>query len=227
MYRLTFPNGKSYIGITCRGREKRVRHHVITARTGSKSAVHCAIRKYGERSFLQETLLVGGTKYLQNMEIAAIKAFGTLVPDGYNVGTGGESGPNVWRSGPAHHFFGKKFSAEYRAKLSAAAKRRGPRKVTDDERKRIAAKLFGHSVSRTTRDRIAASLRGRNLTQEHRERIGAGLRGRKRGRYRKRVTNGFGADMVANKGTKVFDSSKDQDRRTVHPDAAQKSGGSP
>lgn len=51
----------------------------------------CAIRKYG--TFEIKTLVVADIEYLKELEIKAIAAFGTLSPNGYNIGLGGDTSP--------------------------------------------------------------------------------------------------------------------------------------
>ncbi len=47
LYKLTFPNGKSYIGITKHSLEHRIKIHIRASRSGRKLAIYNAIRKYG------------------------------------------------------------------------------------------------------------------------------------------------------------------------------------
>lgn len=90
LYRLTFSNGKSYIGQTVRGMNIRLAQHRTATNRGSSLAVHCAWRKYGEPS----VSIIGeydSADALHAAEIAAIQNYGTLSPMGYNVGLGGET----------------------------------------------------------------------------------------------------------------------------------------
>jgi len=93
LYRLTFPNGKIYIGQTVRTMEIRLSQHKTSAGAGSLLPVHCAWRKHGEPS----VSIIG--KYntpeeLHAAEIAAIASMKARAPNGYNISFGGEVPPS-------------------------------------------------------------------------------------------------------------------------------------
>lgn len=91
LYRLTFPSGKSYIGISRHSVDWRWKRHLVWVRLGSRTQVAMAIRKYGPETVTRETLVVADDiAYLRALEVAAIKAFNTLAPHGYNLVGGGE-----------------------------------------------------------------------------------------------------------------------------------------
>jgi len=92
LYRLRFPNGKTYIGLSRHGLDWRWRRHLRQALDeGSQALVHRAIRQHGAASIRREVLLVADDlTYLGMMEVAAILRFGTLSPRGYNLVGGGE-----------------------------------------------------------------------------------------------------------------------------------------
>lgn len=125
LYRLTFPNGKIYIGQTVRSMKTRLAQHRTAANRGSSLAVHCAWRKHGEPSvcIIDE---YGSQEALHAAEIAAIQSEGSLSPNGYNVGLGGETAPSK--------------SPEVRAKIGAKSKGRIPN--TTEERSEIARKCW-------------------------------------------------------------------------------------
>ena len=121
LYRLSFSSGKNYIGQTVRSMTIRLNQHRTAAKRGSPLAVHCAWRKYGEPS----VSIIGeyaNQDELHAAEIAAIRDEGTLSPNGYNVGFGGETAPSK--------------SPEVRAKIGAKSKGRVPN--TPEERSAIA-----------------------------------------------------------------------------------------
>jgi len=110
LYRLTFPNGKAYIGITTRTAEIRFKRHVDYSRNARRSAVHHAILKYGAENVVVETLVIADDlNYLRELEKRAVQKFGTLKPGGYNLTGGGEDS----------HFW----AAETLAKATASQKR--------------------------------------------------------------------------------------------------------
>ena len=58
LYRLTSPSNKQYIGIAKNGLQSRFTVHVSEAKSGSMTALHKAIRKYGPDAFVKEILVV-------------------------------------------------------------------------------------------------------------------------------------------------------------------------
>jgi group I intron endonuclease len=138
LYRLSFPNGKSYIGITTKTAEARLAAHIYASRRGSPAPVHHAINKYGDRHTSVETLVVADDwGYLCDLERRAIVHFATKAPSGYNVADGGDGAPkgNSFR-------LGKKHTDEAKQRMSAA--RLGKIKHTDEARSRISAALMGN-----------------------------------------------------------------------------------
>jgi hypothetical protein len=89
LYRLTFPNGMSYIGITTGTAETRFSVHFYQRRV-RKSPLSSAIKKYGRDDVVVETLAVAEWNELGDMERDAIARYGTKWPAGYNLTDGGE-----------------------------------------------------------------------------------------------------------------------------------------
>lgn len=164
LYRLTFPNGKSYIGITKRTAVERFAQHAKSARIGKTGcAVHHAIAKFGPENVTVETLFVADLPYRIAMEVKVIEAFNTRAPNGYNMTEGGDGVCG--------------FDAVTRAKMGLANK---GRKMTAETKAKISAARTGKiSPSAETREKIGAALRGRTLSAEHRDKIGHAHRGRK------------------------------------------------
>lgn len=119
VYKLDFANGKSYIGITTKSLNERIKHHARDAANGSEYSVHKAWRKHGEP--VLTVLAVVEDRDLAGAEIRAIKAFNTLVPNGYNMTPGGEESPMLVPEIKAK-LIGLKRSDESRAKMSASKK---------------------------------------------------------------------------------------------------------
>ena len=90
IYKLTFPNGKSYIGLTRRSLKSRLSRHMYDAKNGSDFFVHRAIRKYGTDSVIASVIATGNLEDLPQMEIDAIATHNTLTPNGYNLNKGGQ-----------------------------------------------------------------------------------------------------------------------------------------
>ncbi len=89
IYCLTFPNNKKYIGQTIRTLEKRLTEH---KKCTDCIAVYSAIKKYGIENTKIEVLMIVNDKYLDDYEIKCIALYNTLVPNGYNIRTGGSNG---------------------------------------------------------------------------------------------------------------------------------------
>lgn len=111
LYRLDFPNGKSYVGITKESSARRFARHVRNALGGQTTALANAIRKYGAQSVTVTPVIeVEDWELLCLAEQEAIAKWATQSPNGYNLTEGGEG------------VVGHVHSAETRAKLSAATK---------------------------------------------------------------------------------------------------------
>jgi len=183
LYQLTFPNGKSYIGVTEKTARERFRTHVHQRQT-RRYAVYAAIRHYGAASVRVRTLVIGKIDYLMELERQAIEAFGTKAPNGYNLTDGGEvprgltaeslAKMSAVHKGKAHHCV--PHSAEAKARMSASHK---GRPKTDQHRRNISSALMGnkrslgktHSVE--TRAKMSASHKGIIFSERHRANISA------------------------------------------------------
>ncbi len=93
LYQLTFPNGKSYIGISRKTADQRFAAHCTDARARQYAnlPLYRALRKYGDACITVKTLaLCDDWKHLQQMERTAIVKLGTRTPAGYNATDGGD-----------------------------------------------------------------------------------------------------------------------------------------
>jgi group I intron endonuclease len=139
VYKHTSPSGKSYIGITY-NYAKRCKEH-------QKKYSGCrlfknAINYYGWNKFTHEILASGLTLQSANhFEEFYIKRFGTVVPNGYNLASGGgvfahceeskkrmsdaikgENHPFFGKFGSDHPSYGMKHTPESKAKMSESRK---------------------------------------------------------------------------------------------------------
>lgn len=106
--------GKSYVGISKRGFDRRWEEHCRLPCKGS--AFNNAIEKHGSDDFYHEVLFVsedGNYDKLSEMERHFIKEYSTLAPNGYNMTDGG-GGTNGFR-----------FSDTQKERMSESAKKRG------------------------------------------------------------------------------------------------------
>lgn len=136
LYKLTAPNGKSYIGISKKPTESRWKKHQEHAR-GKRVAgvIYSAIRKYGADNFRVETLVVADDwNYLCDLERKAICVFGTKTPHGYNVTDGGEG------------TIGRLVSDEQRKNMSSAQRKRFER--PEERAKALTASQKGRDASK-------------------------------------------------------------------------------
>jgi group I intron endonuclease len=131
LYRISFPSGKSYIGITMHTALGRFAEHCYEATRDNDRALKRALRKYGKDSATLETLAISNDwGYLTDIERRAIKVFGTFGHGGYNMTVGGDGSlgykhtpeslakMGVTHKGKAHH--NMPHSEEAKAKMSAA-----------------------------------------------------------------------------------------------------------
>jgi len=118
LYRITFPSGKAYIGITSKTAEKRLAEHLYVAnrQRWAHLPIYRAIAKYGPEALRLETLaVVDDWEELCALERRAIAEHGTRSPYGYNATDGGEGQLGRKRIGFRH-------SPESKAKMSARRK---------------------------------------------------------------------------------------------------------
>ena len=95
IYKITSSSNKCYIGQTIKTALLRWKEHIEDAENINKN--HCkvlneAIRKYGKDNFLIETLLECDNNVLEQIEIDYIIKYNSLIPNGYNIKLGGNSG---------------------------------------------------------------------------------------------------------------------------------------
>lgn len=163
LYRILFPNGKVYFGISTKPKN-RFRQHKQDARNGSDCPLHRALRKYGVESIKLQVLVQGSKEYIQNLEVTAIRYFQTFdIVYGYNVHPGGTLGTML--------------NPMVAAKVSAALKGRPLTKAT---RVKLSAAHSGKALSAEHKMNIGDSLRGYRHSQDARERMSIAQRGLKK-----------------------------------------------
>jgi group I intron endonuclease len=89
-------NNKPYIGLSEVSLINRWTKHKSSARTGSNTILHKAMRKYGIDKFDIEHVATAFTKSdMEYIERLLIDQYDCLCPNGYNLTTGGESGYDI------------------------------------------------------------------------------------------------------------------------------------
>lgn len=161
LYRLDFPNGKSYIGISINVAIRFRGHHYSAVK--SDALKYRAWRKHGAPTL--KVLAVVENSLLNETERRAIAIYGTKTPGGYNLTDGGEGLLNP--------------SPETRAKMSEAGRNQSP-----ETRTRISASLIGNQNClgyRHTPDTLAKLSdlkKGRPLSPETRAKMSVVRKGR-------------------------------------------------
>jgi group I intron endonuclease len=201
LYRLTFPSGKSYIGITRGDARSRFRVHCVDAKCGkTTSMVWKAIRKYGADSVKVETLVVCDKwDVLCELERRTIKLYATKAPHGYNMTDGGDgvvgfeiteefrrkSGDSRRgkRNSQSHNDalrranLGRNQSEETRAKLSRITKEAWRKGRFEGQSDRAKAQWQDPA----SREALLASRLGKRASEETRARMSAAQLARPRG----------------------------------------------
>ena len=160
IYKLTFSNGKIYIGMTTKTLKQRLRCHRSNAKAACpKMVVSRAWKAHGEPTV--EVLSTLPDDELSAAEIEAIRKFGSFGPNGYNSTPGGETSPTK--------------TPEVAAKIRALA-------LTPERIARNIEIHLGSKRSIETRAEISRSLKGLLTgipkSAEHRRKISEANRGK-------------------------------------------------
>lgn len=178
LYVLEFLNGKAYVGITTRG-SKRFRDHLSSARNGSTSLVHRAIRKHGEPKRI--AVLVGDERLIRQLEIELIQEFRTQAPNGYNLDPGGAAISNAGRVFTDEHRMkisqcrsGRPLSGAHKDAISSALRgqKRGP--LSEQHRQSLRDAHLGIELSADHRAAQSRGRTGKKLSESHRKAISEG-----------------------------------------------------
>lgn len=185
LYRLEFPNGKSYIGIAI-DTAKRFRSHKNASERGDGYAVHKAIKKFGWNEIKKSVLCIGKESYIKEMETKAIASFNSRPPNGYNLTSGGDGTSGVefkeerreeirLRMLGNSHTKGKKYSEEENAA------RRGKWKRTDEFKQAMRELMTGREFTEETLAKMKASAKNRPpVKDETRAKVSLSLLGNSR-----------------------------------------------
>lgn len=176
LYRLTFPNGKAYVGIT-NDFNRRMNAHRRSANKYPQPVCR-AIAKTGWDNVVREILVVGSYAYIRQLESLAIVAFNTRIPNGYNVSEGGEFAPSL--------------APEVRAKISKANSGKIPttaqrqkqaesmrlKWLEPEYRAKTVAAATGNKRSDETKKKQSIARLGMKFSDEHRAKLSAARKGK-------------------------------------------------
>lgn len=165
IYKLTAPNGRSYVGFTSQSVAVRWQQHVRRARSGARHPLSAAIRKYGPGAFSVDTL----AEYVDLAEAlhAEVAAIAELT-NAYNISPGGSFDGGAGAARLRELLRDPDWRAAYTARLSAALK---ASPLYQAEVPKIVARL---AAWRADNPVVAYKIAVRNL------RIGANRSGRKK-----------------------------------------------
>ncbi len=156
LYRVSFPNGKAYLGITTQTAQARFKDHCSEAgrlkreKPRGGSLLHHALNKYPGQAQLEVLVIADDWDYLCELEQRAIQAFGTRKPNGYNLTEGGEGTPGY--------------------------------RMPPESRERQRQAVLGSKWKEDAKQRFSEQCKGRVITQEAREKMAAAKRGKPSGR---------------------------------------------
>lgn len=224
LYKLSFPNGKAYVGITSTSLQRRLSLHRSHAKREVRGHLQRAIRKYGANSFTAEILETSDNwELLCELEKSAIARFGTFGSNGYNSTAGGEGTLGFkmtpeqirrmlesrgCRKGIVSRPAGWHHSKEAREKIANAGK---GRVFTDERKAKIGLSKIGNKncvglpCSEEKREKIAASQRGRNFSNEHKENMSKSRKGKSFGPHSSKWNQKI---SISTKGRKVSEETR-------------------
>lgn len=156
-------SGKMYIGMSADPVKRLVAHSRTHGKAPTKSCIRDAILKYGKENFTLKVLVIGSREYCFGLEKRAIASYGTLIPNGYNIHKGADTGPYSKR-GLEHHAYGKPRSDETKAKLRTAFL---GRPISEEQKAQISKTLTGRPLSPERKLQAQQNRVGHTNTPEH------------------------------------------------------------
>lgn len=183
-------NGKCYIGQTYNHINKRIRKHISCSLNNPKCKIDKTIAKYDYINFKYEIIdFADSLNELNEKEIYWIKFYNSLVPNGYNLSSGGrnhittndtkeklrfinkgkivsdETKQKIIKSttGNNNHFFGKKHSDESKKKMSMYQK---GKIISLESRKKMSLSQKGRIHSEETKKKMSLSAKNKPLKEK-------------------------------------------------------------
>ncbi len=179
IYKLDFPSGKSYVGLSTRGAVHRYKQH---KQPSAKGIVADALRKYGFDNVVMTVIDNAETlPELCKLEIKYIAEHNTKVPNGYNLTDGGEGSLGIecsaeTRAKKSVNAIGRTMSDKNKEmlRLLHTGKKRSPETI---EKLRIAS--TGRIPSAETLAKRSASMTGNKWSEESKANHVSFMKGKK------------------------------------------------
>lgn len=162
VYKVTFPNGKCYIGITSKSLEFRKNKHFSELKKGTNYKFHNALRKYEQQEVWEEFCYCKTWNDAKNLEKYFINYFDSF-NNGYNSTLGGDG------------ILGKKHSKRAREKMS------GPRPQTskalkgkpksEEHKRNLSKACMGRKISAEAKCKISEKMKIRNSDENWQNKI--------------------------------------------------------
>jgi group I intron endonuclease len=159
-------NGRIYIGQTVMTLARRWNQHSTSKKN---SPLYNAFRRYGPENFTIEAICSAlAPEYLNELEQYFIGYYNSLLPNGYNLTTGGDSAfrrSQHTKDLQSLAMRGHEVSLQTRAKISETLKGRPSVRLgsthTDETKKKISEAQTGRIVSEETKAKMSAAHKAR------------------------------------------------------------------
>lgn len=178
MYRIIFPNGKMYFGIS-KNPKGRFKGHCNSAKKKNDLPLYNAIRKHGAENLKFEILVAGIKEYIAQLEISAIAHFETQNRKyGYNITSGGELSPLLTESVRLRVSNSLKGRKPHPSTAVAASRANKGKKASPETIAKLIAAKIGKPCKQQTKIKISESLKGQRCPQDKKNKISNSLKGK-------------------------------------------------
>lgn len=185
-------NNKKYIGQSiCKDIKSRWKQHKVKDSKTIGNYLLSAYNKYGIENFTYKIICICFDEDCNKYEEEYIKKYNTLVPNGYNLQTGGKrfyvkKENKTILKGENHPSYGKKLSEEQKKKLSERMKGiNNPnygKKMSQEQKHKISTKMTGKILKQETKEKIRITLTNskHSISPEIKNKISKAMIGKKR-----------------------------------------------
>lgn len=158
VYKLDFPGGLSYVGVTTKTPSERLKQHKKAARAGRGTAVCGAFREYGDPVITVLATVVDAD--LHEAEVKAIDEWGTLHPSGYNLTAGGV-GSTICQASRDKKRAARLAAPDFAESMARLHERNRGLTHTTESRKNMSAAQKGREITSSARQKARASILAR------------------------------------------------------------------